>query len=266
MSHNACRTDWRSLSLAAYECHLRRPVAKPGTGEAIAEREYLEQLRDSYLHTVEMVGNLFPTLESVETPKLLEIGAYFGVVSCALQEGGWQVTAQDTSTTFASDSLRERYTQSGIKLSEVNDLRRPLPYPDHTFNALICCELLEHLPFNTVPLGREMRRVLRPGGFAFISVPNLASAARRWQLLRGQSTRDSFRVMAAQPDSDNWHWREFTESDLRDWLDLAGFQKIQTGFRTYRAAHHPNPLRRALVRWMYALFPSLQYDVWAVAR
>ena len=147
----------------------------------------------------------------------------------------------------------------------VNDVSRPLPYEDGAFDVLVCCEMLEHLPFNTVNLMREIRRVVAPGGFAFIAVPNQASAARRWQLLTGKSTRESIAAWAAAPLSNNWHWREYTEVELRDLLYTAGFKQIETGFRHYQIPHHPNPVRRALVAAMYALAPQLKKDIWAVA-
>lgn len=45
-----------------------------------------------------------------------------------------------------------------------------IPFADRSFDALLCTEVLEHVADPT-DLVREMRRVLRPGGLAIITVP-----------------------------------------------------------------------------------------------
>jgi SAM-dependent methyltransferase len=46
-----------------------------------------------------------------------------------------------------------------------------LPFPENTFDKVILAEVLEHVPEQDAVL-REVRRVLRPGGVAAITVPN----------------------------------------------------------------------------------------------
>lgn len=45
-----------------------------------------------------------------------------------------------------------------------------IPFPDESFDALLCTEVLEHVADPTELL-REMRRVLKPGGFGIITIP-----------------------------------------------------------------------------------------------
>jgi len=49
------------------------------------------------------------------------------------------------------------------------------PYPDETFDTIVCTEVLEHLVFDPVFAVNEMCRVLKPGGKALVTVPNAAS-------------------------------------------------------------------------------------------
>jgi SAM-dependent methyltransferase len=49
--------------------------------------------------------------------------------------------------------------------------KAPYPVSARAFDGVICSEVLEHLWVPEVCLG-EMARVLRPGGYAFITVPN----------------------------------------------------------------------------------------------
>lgn len=54
------------------------------------------------------------------------------------------------------------------------DLRRPLPFPDATVDAIFAEHLLEHLPFQAgVGLLRECRRVTGLGGIVRVGVPDL---------------------------------------------------------------------------------------------
>jgi SAM-dependent methyltransferase len=45
-----------------------------------------------------------------------------------------------------------------------------LAFPDGTFDAVLCSHVLEHIPDDAAAI-REIRRVLRPGGWALLHVP-----------------------------------------------------------------------------------------------
>jgi SAM-dependent methyltransferase len=66
-----------------------------------------------------------------------------------------------------------------------------LPYPDGSFDRALCLDVLEHLTFEDQPRAlTELHRVLRPGGEALISVPNLAHLQSRVHfLVRGRLIR-----------------------------------------------------------------------------
>jgi SAM-dependent methyltransferase len=43
-------------------------------------------------------------------------------------------------------------------------------YPENTFDAILCCHVLEHIPDDGRAM-RELHRVLKPGGWAILQVP-----------------------------------------------------------------------------------------------
>ena len=51
-----------------------------------------------------------------------------------------------------------------------------LPFPDAAFDAVFCIDAFEHFPDGET-VAREIRRVLRPGGFFFLSAPNYSNVA-----------------------------------------------------------------------------------------
>ncbi len=55
---------------------------------------------------------------------------------------------------------------------------------DRTFDAVICNELFEHLRINLIDTFERVYDSLAPGGFLFLSTPNVASAEGIWGLLR----------------------------------------------------------------------------------
>jgi SAM-dependent methyltransferase len=57
-------------------------------------------------------------------------------------------------------------TRSGVRNEDVTRLS----FPDETFDAAICCDVLEHVPAYETAL-RELRRVIVPGGFLLATVP-----------------------------------------------------------------------------------------------
>lgn len=110
---------------------------------------------------------------------LLEIGCGRGDFACWL---GLQphrprsITAADFSTTAVAKghgfaSLRAL----GSIRWEVADIQE-LPHRDGTFDTVISCETIEHLPSPGRAV-EELARVLKPGGRLFLSTPNYLNAA-----------------------------------------------------------------------------------------
>jgi ubiquinone/menaquinone biosynthesis C-methylase UbiE len=56
-----------------------------------------------------------------------------------------------------------------------------LPFPDATFDRVICSEVLEHIPGDLEAMS-ELARVLRPGGTMAITVPRFLPELVNWAL------------------------------------------------------------------------------------
>lgn len=104
----------------------------------------------SYAHQID-------TVLSFEPRRVLEVGVGAGVVAAALRAIGIEVATVDIQPELGPD----------IVGSVTN-----LPVDDGAFDVALCCQVLEHLPFeHFVPSLREIRRVVRSG--AVISLPDV---------------------------------------------------------------------------------------------
>ena len=109
-------------------------------------------------------------LAAPEPPgRALDLGAGQGALSHALDLGGFDVTAADINT--------DQFRAAGVPCSKL-DLNRPLPFPDGDFSLVFAVEVLEHLESPRAFL-REIFRVLKPGGLAVITTPNITSLPSR---------------------------------------------------------------------------------------
>ena len=112
-------------------------------------------------------------------------------------------TKQDIGDIIAVDNapeLVEYYSRQGIaiRLGSAD----AIPFPSDYFEAVFCCWLLEHL-WEPARAMEEIRRVLKPGGYACIIVPSASD-------------------MAAFYD-DYTHVRPFTPASLRQLAEDARF-------------------------------------------
>ncbi|MCS6807665.1 MAG: methyltransferase domain-containing protein [Candidatus Kapabacteria bacterium] len=94
-----------------------------------------------------------------------------------------------------------------------HDVRKGLPYPDNTFDAVYSSHVLEHLtPEAAYAALREQFRVLRPGGIVRVVVPDLENKAREYIRLLEQVVAVN---QVAEADYD-WIVVELLDQMVRD--------------------------------------------------
>jgi SAM-dependent methyltransferase len=112
-------------------------------------------------------------MEEERRGKVLDVPTGTGVLAGRLKGIGFQVSCCDINPSYFS--IPDLSMDTG-------DLNKTLPYPDRSFDYLVCLDGIEHTenPYNTI---REFRRVLRKGGKLFLSIPNLLNVERRIRYL-----------------------------------------------------------------------------------
>lgn len=132
----------------------------------------------------------------------------------------------------------QKAEEKGIEVARLDLETDAFPWPDASVDVVVCNQVLEHLKNIWLPMS-EMHRVLRPGGLAVLSVPNLASLHNRLMLAIGRQPT-SIRVFGP-------HVRSYAFGEFCDLVELGGAyeveRKVGAGFYPF-----PSPVSRALSR------------------
>jgi 2-polyprenyl-3-methyl-5-hydroxy-6-metoxy-1,4-benzoquinol methylase len=194
-------------------------------------------------------------LERQRPGALLDIACGPALLSGTLPRHGWQVFGVEQVEALA----RAAHQRIAVVCADVGT--SGLPFAAHTFDVVFAGEIIEHIVDTDGLLG-EIQRVLRRGGMAIVTTPNLASFENRVRLLLGRYPRWlEFRA------GGEGHVRAYTVETLRHQLTDHGFTvRAVTGnwipFLPQRLVDDVRqPWLAATGRW----FPTLAMDIIVVA-
>ncbi len=168
---------------------------------------------------------------------LLDLGCWVGFLLSEAQERGWETTGVEPSQ-FASAYARERL---GLAVHTGDLFETELP-AGH-YDAIVMGDVIEHLPRPGRALDR-MAELLRPGGIAWMALPDAGSVVARGLRARWWSVIPT-------------HVQFFTRRSLRTLLERHGWTVLEIGsspkaftVRYYleRVGGYSPRLARALVR------------------
>jgi len=214
-----------------------QPVDLLNINDGDAEYRYLTNLRPTYIRTVnDIISHLRG--RDPRSVKILEIGCYLGVLCIALARLGYRTSTTDIPEFIRSTRLRKKLEDAGVQYKACNLRDYALPFAGEEFDVVIMCEVLEHLNFNPLPIVKEINRVIKPQGIAYIALPNLAEDTNRWRLLNGQSVHNPINDYFAQLDpNDNMivglHWREYTAAEVKEMLERMNFRVTEQKYVSF---------------------------------
>jgi SAM-dependent methyltransferase len=161
---------------------MSQPVDLYGTAYGNFATQVLEQVRrDTYgtdfgqssWVTSEEYRHFFQLLRLTSADHVLDVGCGSGGPALFVaREIGCPVTGVDINEAGIRAGLalaREAGMQDMVQFRHA-DVRQPLPFSDETFDALVCMDVMCHLP-DRHRLFDEWRRVLRPGGRVLYTDP-----------------------------------------------------------------------------------------------
>jgi 2-polyprenyl-3-methyl-5-hydroxy-6-metoxy-1,4-benzoquinol methylase len=147
--------------------------------------------------------------ESLPRPRrVLDVGCATGMLLERLRAGGWEVQGLDLCRESALYARGKR----GIPVF-VGTLEQAR-FADESFEAIHFSHLIEHLP-NPAGFLVEVRRILRPGGYAVVTTPNINGLQAR---LFGERWRSAIAD----------HLCLFSRRTLRRMLESTGLRVLKT--------------------------------------
>ena len=169
--------------------------------------------------------------------KILDAPCGDGEVSIELAKLGFEISAVDMGDELlpeARAALANRFC--------IADMTRPLPWPDASFDLILCVEGIEHLE-DAFAFLREMHRLLKPSGILIVTTPNIISLRSRMRFFGSGFYNCDPRPLdeSARHPMHHIGLRRFPE--LRYMLHTSGFQIAAV------AATHTKP-----ISYVYSIF------------
>ncbi len=240
------------------------PIDLLRLGAGADEYTYLQEMQYAYARTL---NDVVPILK--KKCQVLEIGSLFGVVSRVLKQADFEVTATDIPEFHQSEKLRELYRRNNIPFDSLDLRDGNLSYPSESFDAVIICEVIEHLNFNPLPVLQEINRVLKKNGVLYLAIPNQGWIMNRVKLLFGKSIHPPVQQFFDQLDKSknhivSLHWREYTMHETVELLQRTNFTIAKNYF-----FRENGPQKTTLFSWMrflLYLIPSFRPSLVILAR
>jgi len=199
--HHVRRSRW---------CTLLALHAGTTRGTAIALSKYdidvdlANRQGTSHALLVELVG---------ANKRVLDVGCDTGYLGETLTAFG------NTTSGFEVNEITAAQARSKLERVEVGDLERTdlvELFGRGAFDVVVFGDVLEHLR-DPLPVLRQARPLLAPGGSVLISTPNIAHGDVRLALLSGRFRYNKLGIL------DETHTRFFTRDSLVEFLRDAGF-------------------------------------------
>lgn len=158
----------------------------------------------SHAFLVEMVGS---------NKRVLDVGCDTGYLGEALAAFGNETSGFEVNAATAEEARRKlvRVEVGDLETSDLVDL-----FGRGSFDIVVFGDVLEHLR-DPLPVLRQARPLLAPGGSVLVSTPNVAHGDVRLALLKGQFNYTKLGIL------DETHTRFFTRQSLVDFFHDAGF-------------------------------------------
>jgi ubiquinone/menaquinone biosynthesis C-methylase UbiE len=118
------------------------------------------------------VRALLAEVVDLQGARVLEVGTGSGAIAASLAEA-----VGPTGHVEAVDVVDERVVKDGVRFTQVEGTQ--VPFEDGSFDVVVSNHVIEHVGDRAEQLRhlRELRRVLRPGGWAYLAMPN------RWRVV-----------------------------------------------------------------------------------
>lgn len=159
-------------------CELAHLLPRPAAGEdsnQLHDLDFYDNVTKRlqpglHYHAMKLLGLLKPY--APPPGRLLEIGCATGLFLGAAQAAGYKVTGLEPA------AGHRQAISPGIADAVLPHKLEEADLPGNSFDAVVAIQVLEHLLDPSV-FAEELKRILKPGGVAYVETPNFDCASRR---------------------------------------------------------------------------------------
>ncbi len=169
--------------------------------------------------------------------RVADIGAGEGFFSQLLGEHiRTRLGIEPRDAITASDIFPEYFRYPEIKCEKISSDGR-LPYADASIDIACSLEVVEHVE-DQFAFTRELHRILKPGGLAIISTPNVLNMNSRWRYLHSGFTVlfDPLLLSSADPVHTSGHIDPVSYYYLAYQLRRAGFGSTSVEYDRFKTS------------------------------
>lgn len=177
------------------------------------------------------------------TARLCDVGGFWGVFPLTLRRLGFRVSMTE-ALRYYSDSFSGLFayiTGEGVDIIDYDPFESGRCL-DGEFDAIFVMAVLEHYPYSLRDFMANVLAGLKPDGRIHVEVPNIAYWPKRIALLQGRSPLPPIGDVYDSRVPFTGHHHEFTESELRRLVQLAGLRVV--AFDTYNYSSEGTLLAR----------------------
>ncbi|MEK7072836.1 MAG: class I SAM-dependent methyltransferase [Patescibacteria group bacterium] len=224
---------------------------------APAERERIEEFR-----LVRAMAFAERVAGGYAGKRVLELGSSVGIHLVAAKRAGAREAVGLDKYIFpeSGESPFRHGAETHAALSRVwaaegvrvlpHDLAERFPFPDGSFDLVICHAAIEHFHGIHKQVFAEAFRVLAAGGRFVFSTPNIASLLKRVRFTIGRSPNWDIKDYFDAGTAFTGHVREFTVAECRAMLSWSGFTPVSVvarpGYFRWRWLRNPRKMHYVL--------------------
>lgn len=221
----------------------------------------------------ETLSLIYPYLNTHNHLRVLDFGTGEGDMAISIKQHFPQheVVAADV---LISEDVKRKLMRAGVHVCEQKlriEPRRRLPIENDSFDAILFLEVLEHIIDEPMHVFSELHRILRSGGYLFLTTPNIATLFNRMMLLFGKQPQLYFSSLRCGFNLQRGHFREWAMDELLHilshtfkvekcvYLSSLGTRGLVKERKLYRVLYYP-------YRLLCAMKPSLRSTIAIISR
>lgn len=213
------------------------------TLEGEEERVYMQTHKERFFEAFEQMALYLP---AVEKPRVLEFGTsnftrlfkkIFPHIELITVDRPTEIFGFPAAWALENCGADQHYSINLNREGIGPEWGNP---PIGTFDFVMFCEILEHLPVSGAQLVEELISLLKPNGLLYLTTPNFFSMHALQKISHRESPVEQFPRRGEDPSA-SMHFREYTLDELVQFANNGGGRVVKAVYSTSMFNEQNNP-------------------------